>query len=255
MTDDFWSTKALLFPIARKAGTKAITTVARELASAKPWAARSHIIPQRCWARMAAGVTQGWKPAMAMWRRWGWRLGSLHMHQQHAPGASMGITGAGQAGHHVMLLAPGGGWPAGRHRRCWERRPCIAHGQDPPSPLPGPASVTISIRVFSPNTGTQNTQLVGAPRYHNPCNPRWSCKPDRRSILPKLGAHNLGSQAPQSWKPSDQETTKAPGTTISKTTASQSQGQGEWTRSLQVLNRHMLGEGPPGSRSPPAQRA
>lgn len=49
-----------------------------------------------------------------------------------------------------------------------EKRSCRAHGQDPPSPLPGPASVTISIRVFSPNTGTQNTQLVAAARYHPP---------------------------------------------------------------------------------------
>lgn len=53
---------------------------------------------------MAAGVTQGQKPAVAMWRRWGWRLGSLHMHQQHAPGQAWASRG-GQAGHHVMLLA------------------------------------------------------------------------------------------------------------------------------------------------------
>lgn len=142
---------------------------------------------------------------MAMWEEWGWRLRPLHMHQQHAPWASMGVTGErGKAGHSCdaacsmrrMALRQA-------QKMLGKKRSCTAHGQDPPSPLPGPASVTISIRVFSPNTGTQNTQLVGAPRYHNPCTPQWSCKSGNWSILPKLSAHNLGSQAPQSWKPSD----------------------------------------------------
>lgn len=33
---------------------------------------------------------------MATWRKWGWRLRPLYMHQQHAPWASMGVTGDGQ---------------------------------------------------------------------------------------------------------------------------------------------------------------
>lgn len=52
------------------------------------------------------------------------------------------------------------------HTGCWEMQLTglekhAAHsinGQNPPSPLPGPASVIISIREFSPNTAhkTQN---------------------------------------------------------------------------------------------------
>lgn len=50
---------------------------------------------------------------------------------------------------------------------------------------------------------------------------------DHLRILPKLSAHNRSSQAPQSWKPRDQETTKALGKTVLKAMVSKSQGQGK----------------------------
>lgn len=103
--------------------------------------------------------THRWRPAT--WRRWGWRLRPLHMHQQRAPRASTG--GQGKAGHSRDAACSGRMALGQAQEMLGEKRSCRAHGQDPPSPLPGPASVTISIRVFSPNTGTQNTQLVGAP--------------------------------------------------------------------------------------------
>lgn len=104
-------------------------------------------------------------------------------------GQAWASRGMGQAGHSCDAASSMRRMALGQAQKMLEKkkkRSCTAHRQDPPSPLPGPASVTISIRVFSPNTGTQNTQLVGAPQYRNPSTPPRSSKPDNLSILPKL---------------------------------------------------------------------
>lgn len=87
----------------------------------------------------------------------GTETGPLHMHQQHAPWAAWVSWGIRKAGHTCDIACSMRRMALRQAEKMLgkKKRSCTAHGEDPPSPLPGPASVTISIRVFSPNTGTK----------------------------------------------------------------------------------------------------
>lgn len=117
MTDDFWSTKALLFPTVGKAGMKGITGTVQGLTLSYHWVAIIHTHPPEGldWVATERHTQVGSSHGNV--QEVGMEVRPLHMRQQHAPWAAWVLWGTGKAGHSCDV-ACSKRRPSGRQRRC-----------------------------------------------------------------------------------------------------------------------------------------